>query len=112
MFYRNRRKFCLLLATNCVLVSVFVLLFALREPTETARALTRRPIPTPAVSPQSCAVQGLNETGLPFEVIPNIIHYTLFTDHTLQFVHFLSVLSVLRTQKPDLIYIHCDCHQL
>ena len=55
---------------------------------------------------------GLNETGLPFDVVPNIVHYILFTIHEIEFSHFISMLSVLKNQRPELIYIHCDCHQL
>ena len=55
---------------------------------------------------------GLNETGLPFDVVPNIVHYILFRVHEIEFAHFVSMLSVLKNQRPELIYIHCDCHQL
>ncbi|CAG2166913.1 unnamed protein product, partial [Oppiella nova] len=45
-------------------------------------------------------------------VVPNTVHYILFTVREIQFAHFLSILSVLRNHRPDLIYIHCDCHRL
>ena len=44
--------------------------------------------------------------------MPNIVHYVLFTKHEIQFVHFVSILSVLRNQRPDAVYVHCDCHEL
>ena len=44
--------------------------------------------------------------------VPNIVHYILFTIHEVQFAHFISFLSVLKNQRPEVIYIHCDCHQL
>ena len=53
-----------------------------------------------------------NITGYPFNIVPNIVHYVLFTLHEIQFSHFLSFLSVLRNQRPEKIYIHCDCYKL
>ena len=53
-----------------------------------------------------------NETGFPFYVVPNIVHYILFDIKDIGFGHFVSLLSVMKNQKPDLIYIHCNCHQL
>ena len=44
--------------------------------------------------------------------VPNIVHYILFGINDIQFSHYLSVLSVLKNQKPSLIYIHCDCDRL
>lgn len=41
-------------------------------------------------------VYGDNETGWPFQIIPNIVHYVLLEDHELKLVHFISILSVLR----------------
>jgi hypothetical protein len=57
-------------------------------------------------------VFGDNINGYPYEIVPNIIHYILFSIHEIQFSHFISLLSVLRNQKPDQIIIHCDCNQL
>ncbi|XP_054159012.1 uncharacterized protein LOC128957301 [Oppia nitens] len=45
-------------------------------------------------------------------LVPNIVHYILFETHFINYVHFLSILSVLKNQKPDSLYIHCDCHEL
>ena len=53
-----------------------------------------------------------NETGFGYNIVPNIVHYVLFTIHEIQFAHFISILSVLKNQRPDQIYIHCDCNQL
>ena len=53
-----------------------------------------------------------NEIGFPFYVVPNIVHYILFDVKNITFGHFVSLLSVMKNQKPDLIYIHCNCHQL
>jgi len=53
-----------------------------------------------------------NITGYPINIVPNIVHYILFTIHEIQFSHFISFLSVLKNQRPDQIYIHCDCNQL
>src|ERR1700761_2965283 len=46
-----------------------------------------------------------NETGFPFYVVPNIVHYILFDIKDIGFGHFVSLLSVMKNQKPDLIYI-------
>ena len=53
-----------------------------------------------------------NITGYPDKIVPNIVHYVLFTIHRIEFAHFLSIVSVLRNQRPDIIYIHCDCREL
>jgi len=55
---------------------------------------------------------GDNITGYPIRIVPNIVHYVLFTIHQVEFGHFISILSVLKNQKPDQIIIHCDCDQL
>ena len=44
--------------------------------------------------------------------MPNIVHYVLFSRNEIQFSHFVSILSVLKNQRPNKIYIHCDCHHL
>ena len=54
----------------------------------------------------------VNEEGLPFDIIPNIVHYILFTICEIQFAHFVSILSIFKNQRPELIYIHSDCDQL
>ena len=54
----------------------------------------------------------INETGLPFDIVPNIVHYVLFGTTNVTFAHFISILSVLKNQRPEVIYIHCDCHHL
>lgn len=40
--------------------------------------------------------------------VPNIVHYVLFNKTTLDFITYLSILSVLKTQKPDAVQIHTD----
>ena len=50
--------------------------------------------------------------GFVYNVVPNIVHYMLFTVHKIEFGHFISMLSVLKNQRPEKIYIHCDCNQL
>lgn len=53
-----------------------------------------------------------HQSRTPSPPVPNIVHYILFGVHQIQFGHFLSILSVLKNQRPEVIYIHCDCHQL
>ncbi|CAG2107381.1 unnamed protein product, partial [Medioppia subpectinata] len=53
-----------------------------------------------------------NISGFPFDIVPNIIHYVLFNVSEIHFAHFISILSVLKNQRPDKIYIHCDCREL
>ncbi len=64
----------------------------------------------------NCSIENMvftyNITGYPFLIAPNIVHYILFTIHKIEFRHFISILSVLRNQKPDKIMIHCDCDEL
>lgn len=55
---------------------------------------------------------GDNETGWPTDIVPNIVHYVLFEQHRISYVHMLSLFSVIRIHQPDVIYIHCDCRQL
>jgi hypothetical protein len=57
-------------------------------------------------------VFGDNINGYPYNIVPNIVHYILFSIHEIQFSHFISLLSVLLNQKPDQIIIHCDCNLL
>ena len=45
-------------------------------------------------------------------IVPNIVHYILFDDCLIDFGHFVSILSVLQNQKPEVIYFHCNCRQL
>lgn len=53
-----------------------------------------------------------NITRYPIDIVPNIVHYVLFTIHEIEFVHFISILSVIKNQRPKQLYIHCDCHHL
>ncbi|CAG2103059.1 unnamed protein product [Medioppia subpectinata] len=53
-----------------------------------------------------------NISGFPFDIVPNIIHYVLFNVSEIEFAHFIGILSVLRNQRPDRIYIHSDNHEL
>lgn len=55
---------------------------------------------------------GDNITGYPINIVPNIVHYVLFNIKQIEFGHFISILSVLRNQKPDQIIVHCDCDHL
>ena len=55
---------------------------------------------------------GDNNRGFPELIVPNVVHYILFNISEIRFAHYLSILSVLKNQKPDLIWIHCDCEQL
>ena len=61
---------------------------------------------------ENLSFENRNETGFPFNIVPNIVHYVLFDVTEITFAHFISILSALKNQKPDLIYIHCNCHQL
>ncbi|RWS20039.1 uncharacterized protein B4U80_06737, partial [Leptotrombidium deliense] len=45
-------------------------------------------------------------------VVPNIVHYILYRRNYITFIHFVSIRSVQRNQKPEKIYIHCDCDEL
>ena len=53
-----------------------------------------------------------NETGYPYLIVPNSVHYVLFDVHQIELSHYVSILSVLKNQKPDIIWIHCNCGQL
>lgn len=57
-------------------------------------------------------VHGDNISGYQYLIVPNIVHYILFDSNHLSFVHFLSIKSVIKNHRPDLILIHCTCSQL
>jgi hypothetical protein len=57
-------------------------------------------------------IEGNNITGYEVPIIPNIVHYVMLDQTELMFVHYISVKSVLRHQKPLQIIFHCNCHQL
>lgn len=49
-----------------------------------------------------------NFKAQPYQIIPNIIHYILFDKSALDFSAYLSVLSSLKFQNPDNIYLHTN----
>ena len=53
-----------------------------------------------------------NETGFPFDIVPNIVHYVRFENPYLDFITFISIKSVLINHKPEAIWIHCDFDEL
>ncbi|KAI5705201.1 hypothetical protein M8J75_012939 [Diaphorina citri] len=53
-----------------------------------------------------------NETGMDYAIIPNIVHYVIFNNQTIDFVSFLSIVSAIKFQKPDLIMIHSNLGDL
>lgn len=55
---------------------------------------------------------GDNITGWSTNIVPNIVHYILFEQHKITYVHMLSMLSVIQIHKPEIIYIHCDCDKI
>lgn len=55
---------------------------------------------------------GDNVTGWERDIVPNIVHYVLFREHKISFVHMLSLFSVIQIQKPEAIFIHCDCDRI
>ncbi|XP_070555112.1 uncharacterized protein [Ptychodera flava] len=43
------------------------------------------------------------------EIVPNIAHFIWFSNHTFQFYHLLSILSVYKVMKAERILFHTDC---
>ncbi|XP_077999219.1 uncharacterized protein LOC144452081 [Glandiceps talaboti] len=41
-------------------------------------------------------------------IVPNIVHYIWFGNHTFRFDHLISILSVAKFVKPDSILLHTD----
>lgn len=37
-----------------------------------------------------------NETGMDYAIIPNIVHYVIFNNQTIDFVSFLSIVSAIK----------------
>ncbi|XP_049814963.1 uncharacterized protein LOC126262395 [Schistocerca nitens] len=42
------------------------------------------------------------------DCVPNIVHYIIFGKNSLDFISYLSILSVLKVQKPEQLIIHSD----
>lgn len=61
---------------------------------------------------QNNFVNYVNLKLLQYKIIPNIIHYVLFDQPELNFVIYLSILSSLKIQKPDFLYIHSNLNKL
>ena len=55
---------------------------------------------------------GNNITAWPVNVVPDIVHYILYGTAAITFSHMVSIFSVLRNHKPEVIYIHCDCQKI
>lgn len=53
-----------------------------------------------------------NETGVDSPIIPNIVHYVIFNTQSIDFVTFVSFVSVIKFQKPELIMIHSNVGHL
>ncbi|XP_054157380.1 uncharacterized protein LOC128955733 [Oppia nitens] len=53
-----------------------------------------------------------NVTGFGSSVVPNIVHYVVLDNPYMDFSHYVSVLSVLRNQKPVSVVFHCNCDRL
>lgn len=53
-----------------------------------------------------------NITGWPIDIVPNIVHYVLFKEHKVTYIHMLSLFSVIKIHKPESIIIHCDCDKI
>ncbi len=104
-----------LLLSNILIITIFIMLFmdqnCLKPETISGNRLKNCSLIEDHVKEYEL-IFGDNITGYPYEIVPNIVHYVLFTIHEIQFGHFVSILSVLRNQKPDKIIIHCDCDQL
>ncbi|XP_073987745.1 uncharacterized protein isoform X3 [Rhodnius prolixus] len=49
-----------------------------------------------------------NRDGYKEPLIPNIVHYIIFGNISIDFVTFLSLASVLKVHRPETIYVHCD----
>ncbi|CAH0394846.1 unnamed protein product [Bemisia tabaci] len=47
-----------------------------------------------------------NETGAAELIVPNIVHFVLFEDPKISFMHFVCILAALRNQRPEKIYFH------
>ncbi|CAG2177578.1 unnamed protein product [Oppiella nova] len=53
-----------------------------------------------------------NITGFKTPIVPNVVHYVVLDNVYMDFIHFVSIKSVLRHQKPQKIIIHCNCHHM
>lgn len=52
-----------------------------------------------------------NISGVQELIVPNVIHYVIFGQNTLEFIPFLSILSALKIQQPKKLYIHTDAEK-
>src|SRR5689334_209831 len=91
-----------ILSLTLLLVTIFALLvvkdnFRLKSELFFEKSIPKNDCET---SDESPIMFGINAIGAPFDVVPNTVHYVLFTVHEIQFSHFVSLLSVLKNQRP------------
>ncbi|RWS05593.1 uncharacterized protein B4U79_07596 [Dinothrombium tinctorium] len=103
-FKRNRKCFCL--AFVVVVIIVFYLIYGPKLARIDKLLLDTENIDFAALS---LSKPNLNETGLEFDIIPNIVHFIRFRNPYVDFVLLIAIKSVLINHKPEKIYIHCDC---
>jgi len=49
-----------------------------------------------------------NETGLDYNIIPNIVHLLYLNTTNVSFYQAVNIYSIFLNQNPDKIYMHCD----
>lgn len=47
-----------------------------------------------------------------YRTIPNIVHYILFDQYEINFVTYLSILSSIKNQKPEFLFMHTNLEKL
>ena len=53
-----------------------------------------------------CLIDFIDKCCLNGRAVPNVVHYVWYSNHSMDFFHFLSFVSVARFVKPCLILIH------
>ena len=53
-----------------------------------------------------CLINVIDSCCLHGRTVPNVVHYVWYNNHTMDFFHFLSFISVVKFVKPCLILIH------
>lgn len=115
----NKLSIRYLLISLKLLVAVFIIALVQTKLLKTVKILTEEQLRKEIINHVNVTLDtiwipdgGDNITGWPRDIVPNVVHYVLFGDHYITYAHLISIMSVVRIQKPNQIVIHCDCAEM
>ncbi|XP_063234670.1 uncharacterized protein LOC134537793 isoform X2 [Bacillus rossius redtenbacheri] len=103
MWLNRNVRWCLLF-----LCAVLLVLWVLRPQDSFAPALSSQSSSPKAQRRSSMFSDFDNLSGSQTAIVPNIVHFILFSKDTLDFTSFLSMVSALKVQRPEKLLIHTD----